>query len=53
VKARLADGVSANTINRSVEAVVTILNRAARSYRDADSTRIPQTGDMRSEPSFA
>lgn len=36
VKARLADGASATTINRSLEVVRTILNRAARSYRDAD-----------------
>jgi integrase len=36
VKARLADGTSATTINRSLEVVRTILNRAARSYRDAD-----------------
>ena len=36
VKTRLADGASATTINRSLEVVRTILNRAARSYRDAD-----------------
>jgi hypothetical protein len=36
VKARLAGGASATTINRSLEVVRTILNRAARSYRDAD-----------------
>ncbi len=36
VRARLADGASATTINRSLEVVRTILNRAARSYRDAD-----------------
>jgi integrase len=36
VKVRLADGASATTINRSLEVVRTILNRAARSYRDAD-----------------
>jgi hypothetical protein len=36
VKARLADGASATTINRSLEVVRTVLNRAARSYRDAD-----------------
>ncbi len=36
VKARLADGASATTINGSLEVVRTILNRAARSYRDAD-----------------
>jgi integrase len=35
VKARLAAGASATTINRSLEVVRTILNRAARSYRDA------------------
>jgi len=36
VKARLADSASATTINRSLEVVRTILNRAARSYRDSD-----------------
>ena len=36
VKARLAAGASATTINRSLEVVWTILNRAARSYRDTD-----------------
>jgi len=36
VKARLADRASATTINRSLEVVRTILNRAAGSYRDAD-----------------
>src|SRR6266567_2247295 len=36
VEARLAGGASATTINRSLEVVPTILNRAARSYRDAD-----------------
>jgi len=36
VKARLAHGASATTINRSLEVVRTVLNRAARSYRDAD-----------------
>jgi integrase len=36
VKARLAGGASATTINRSLEVVRTILNRAARSYRDTD-----------------
>ncbi len=36
VQARLAAGASATTINRSLEVVRTILNRAARSYRDAD-----------------
>jgi integrase len=35
--ARLAAGKSATTINRSLEVVRTILNRAARSYRDPDS----------------
>ena len=33
---RLASGVTATTINRSLEVVRTILNRAARSYRDND-----------------
>jgi integrase len=36
VSARLAAGACATTINRSLEVVRTILNRAARSYRDAD-----------------
>jgi integrase len=36
VKARLAGGASATTINRSLEVVRTILNRAARSCRDTD-----------------
>jgi integrase len=36
VKTRLAAGASATTINRSLEVVRTILNRAARSYRDTD-----------------
>ena len=36
VKARLASGASATTINRSLEVVRTTLNRAARSYRDTD-----------------
>jgi len=34
IKARLAAGASATTINRSLEVARTILNRAARSYRD-------------------
>ena len=33
---RMAAGVTATTINRSLEVVRTILNRAARSYRDDD-----------------
>jgi len=36
VQARVADGASATTINRSLELVRTILNRAARAYRDPD-----------------
>jgi len=36
IKDRLAKGASATTINRTLEVVRTILNRAARSYRDAD-----------------
>lgn len=36
VNARVADGASATTVNRSLEVVRTILNRAARSYRDRD-----------------
>src|SRR2546426_5241318 len=33
---RRADGVTATTINRSLEVVRTILNRSARAYRDED-----------------
>jgi integrase len=33
---RSASGVTATTINRSLEVARTILNRAARSYRDSD-----------------
>jgi len=36
IKARLTAGASPTTINRSLEVVRTILNRAARSYRDQD-----------------
>jgi integrase len=36
VQARLASDASATTINRSLEVVRTILNRAARSHRDGD-----------------
>ena len=36
IKDRLSQGASATTINRTLEVVRTILNRAARSYRDAD-----------------
>jgi integrase len=36
IKARRAAGTSPTTINRSLEVVRTILNRAARSYRDPD-----------------
>jgi len=36
IKDRLAQDASATTINRTLEVVRTILNRAARSYRDAD-----------------
>ena len=36
IKARLAAGASATTINRTLEVARTILNRAARSYRDPD-----------------
>ncbi len=35
VSARIATGISATTINRTLELVRTILHRAARSYRDA------------------
>jgi integrase len=36
IKDRMSHGASATTINRTLEVVRTILNRAARSYRDAD-----------------
>jgi hypothetical protein len=36
IKDRITRDVSATTINRSLEIVRTILNRAARSYRDPD-----------------
>lgn len=36
IKDRLSQGASATTVNRTLEVVRTILNRAARSYRDAD-----------------
>ena len=36
IAARVASGVTATTINRSLEVVRTILTRAARSYRDDD-----------------
>jgi len=38
IASRVAAGASATTINRSLEVVRAILNRAARSYRDADGT---------------
>ena len=38
---RLADGVTATTINRSLEVVRTVLNRAARAYRDDAATGDP------------
>ena len=38
ISSRVAAGASATTINRSLEVVRAILNRAARSYRDADGT---------------
>ena len=37
---RLASGVTATTINRSLEVVRTILNRAARSYRNNDGVPV-------------
>ena len=54
VRARLADGASATTINRSLEVVRTILNRAAGSYRDADTAcswiwRAPKAGRPHSQ----
>lgn len=36
IDARLADGVSPITVNRTLEVARSILNRAARAYRDAD-----------------
>ena len=39
VDARLTEGVSAITVNRSLEVVRTILNRAARAYRDDEGVR--------------
>ncbi len=36
IKERLSQGACATTINRTLEVVRTILNRAARSYRDAE-----------------
>ena len=38
VSSRIAGGASATTINRSLEVVRAVLNRAARSFRDADGT---------------
>lgn len=38
ISPRIAAGVTATTINRSLEVVRTILNRAARSYRDDDGS---------------
>jgi len=38
IASRVAAGASATTINRSLEVVRAILNRAARSYRDDDGT---------------
>lgn len=38
IASRVAVGASATTINRSLEIVRAVLNRAARSYRDADGT---------------
>jgi integrase len=38
ISARIAAGASATTINRSLEVVRAILNRAARSYRSDDGT---------------
>jgi len=36
IEARLAEGVSATTVNRTLEVARAILQRAARAYRDAD-----------------
>src|SRR4030095_7221358 len=38
IASRIAAGASATTINRSLEVVRAILNRAARSYRASDGT---------------
>lgn len=38
IASRVAAGASATTINRSLEVVRAVLNRAARSYRDDDGT---------------
>jgi hypothetical protein len=43
IEARLADGVSATTINRTLEVARTILHRAARAYRDGDGFRWLET----------
>jgi integrase len=54
IAARLAEGASATTVNRSLEVVRTILNRSARFYRDDNGvpllntlppmiTRLPET----------
>ncbi len=40
---RMASGATATTINRSLEVVRTILNRAARSYRDDEGRPWPET----------
>jgi hypothetical protein len=44
VLARVAAGASATTINRSLEVVRTILNRAARAYRDDGRRPMAQCG---------
>ncbi len=36
IEARLAEGVSATTVNRTLEVVRTVLHRASRAYRDDD-----------------
>jgi len=58
IAARRAEGVTATTINRSLEVVRTILHRAARSYRDKDGRpwldavppMIPMLPESRREP---
>jgi hypothetical protein len=46
ISKRMAAGASATTINRSLEIVRTILNRAARSYRDDDGMSCRRVVEM-------
>jgi integrase len=43
VEARLAEGVSATTVNRTLEVARAILHRAARAYRDGDGRPLLET----------